>query len=78
MNPGDTMRGIRVMRGLSRSDAAKKVGVTPETIGRWERSDSEPTRPYLIGMAIAYGVTIDQLVGMSSPIAQSSSQRATH
>ncbi|WP_278591483.1 helix-turn-helix domain-containing protein [Olsenella uli] len=68
MAPCDTMRGIRVMRGMSRSDAAERVGVTAETIGRWERGDSEPTRPYLISMARAYGVTIDQLVGMTELI----------
>lgn len=68
MAPCDTMRGIRVMRRMSRSDAAERVGVTAETIGRWERGDSEPTRPYLISMARAYGVTIDQLVGMTELI----------
>ena len=68
MTPCDTMRGIRVMRGMSRSDAAELIGVTAETIGRWERGDSEPTRPYLISMARAYGVTIDQLVGMTELI----------
>ena len=63
MNKNDTMRGIRVLRGMSRSQVAESIGVTPETIGRWERGESEPTRPYLISMARAYGVSIDQLVG---------------
>lgn len=65
MDSQNTMRGIRVLRGISKADAAKSVGVTPETIGRWERGDSEPTRPHLILMARAYKVTIDQLVGLS-------------
>ena len=63
MNQDDTMRGIRVLRGMSRSQVAEAIGVTTETIGRWERGESEPTRPYLIAMARAYGVSIDQLVG---------------
>lgn len=63
MNKNDTMRGIRVLRGMSRSQVAEAIGVTTETIGRWERGESEPTRPYLISMARAYGVSIDQLVG---------------
>ena len=63
MNQDDTMRGIRVLRGMSRSQVAEAIGVTPETIGRWERGESEPTRAYLISMARAYGVSIDQLVG---------------
>ena len=63
MNQDDTMRGIRVLRGMSRSQVAEAIGVTTETIGRWERGESEPTRPYLISMARAYGVSIDQLVG---------------
>ena len=64
MNQNNTMRGVRVLRGMSRAQAAKEVGVTPETIGRWERGDSEPTRPYLIAMAKAYRVSIDQLTGL--------------
>ena len=63
MNQDDTMRGIRVLRGMSRSQVAEAIGVTAETIGRWERGESEPTRAYLISMARAYGVSIDQLVG---------------
>ena len=63
MNQDDTMRGIRVLRGMSRSQVAEAIGVTTETIGRWERGESEPTRTYLISMARAYGVSIDQLVG---------------
>ena len=66
MGKNDTMRGVRVLRGMSRTQAAKEVGVTPETIGRWERGESEPTRPYLIAMAKAYRVSIDQLVGLAS------------
>ena len=63
MNQDDTMRGIRVLRGMSRSQVAEAIGVTAETIGRWERGESEPTRAHLISMARAYGVSIDQLVG---------------
>lgn len=66
MDQHDTMRGLRVLRGMSRAQAAKEVGVTPETIGRWERGDSEPTLPYLIAMAKAYHVSIDQLTGLAS------------
>lgn len=68
MNPCNAMRGIRVMRGMSRAEVAHKVDVTPETIGRWERGDSEPTRPHLILMAKAYEVTLDQLVGMAETV----------
>ena len=70
MDKNDIMRGIRVMRGMSRAAAAREIGVTTETIGRWERGDSEPTRPYLIAMAKAYRVSIDQLVGFEDVVAQ--------
>ena len=68
MDQNDTMRGIRVLRGISRSQAAKAIGVSKQTIGRWERGDSEPTRQYLVSMAQAYHVSLDQLAGVSDVI----------
>ena len=68
MDQHDAMRGIRVLRGMSRSQAAKAIGVSPQTIGSWERGDTEPTRPYLVSMAQAYRVSLDQLVGLADVV----------
>ena len=68
MDQNDTMRGIRVLRGMSRSQAAKAIGVSKQTIGSWERGDTEPTRQYLVSMAQAYHVSLDQLVGLTDVV----------
>lgn len=68
MGSKNAMRGVRVLRGITRGEAADGIGVTAETIGRWERGDSEPTRPYLIKLAEMYGVSIDQLVGIEDVV----------
>ena len=68
MDQHDIMRGIRVIRGMSRAQAARAIGVTPQTIGSWERGDTEPTRPYLVSMAKAYHVSLDQLVGLTDVV----------
>lgn len=69
MDKNDIMKGIRVMRGMSREQAAHEIGVAPQTIGSWERGDTEPGRRYLVSMAKAYRVSIDQLVGLEDMVA---------
>ena len=70
MDKNDIMRGIRVMRGMSRDQAAHEIGVAPQTIGNWECGRTEPNRQYLVSMSKAYHVSIDQLVGLEDVVAQ--------
>lgn len=50
-------RAIRIGAGASQRELAHELDVTPLTISRWERGDSEPRRD----KAIAYRRLLDEL-----------------
>lgn len=56
-----SFKSARIRSGLSREEAAKEFGVTPDTIGHWERGDFAPPRKKLARVARFYGVTIKSL-----------------
>lgn len=51
MNLGQKLRSARDALGLSRSDVARKIGVTPQTIYLWETGRSQPLRKYIHALA---------------------------
>ena len=40
----DEIRELRKRRGWSQGDLADELGVRPETVNRWERQGTRPTR----------------------------------
>ena len=44
---GDHIRAKRVHLGLSQSQVAKKIGVTPDAITNWELNRNEPRISYM-------------------------------
>lgn len=52
-----TIKAARVNVGLTLKDAAAKIGVTKETLSRWERGLSSPTLEKVEKLAAAYQCT---------------------
>lgn len=50
-----TLRALRVNRGLTQSEAAEKIGVTRQTIQKWEASETFPTMKQLATICSVYG-----------------------
>jgi len=50
---GDHLRRKRVLLGLRQSDVATHVAISPSTLERWERNETEP-KPYLIPRIIEF------------------------
>lgn len=48
------LRDARVTRGLRVEDAAKRVGVTKDTLWRWERGTTTPDATYLMKLSSLY------------------------
>jgi len=48
---------------MSQDALAKKVGVHPNVIGRYERGEAKPTIDVATKMADVFNVTVDYLVG---------------
>ena len=54
-----TIRELREERGWSQFELAVKAGVTPGTVGNWERGKSEPKLSQVRVLAELFGVSMD-------------------
>lgn len=56
-----SLAAARVNANLTQAEAAEKLGVDKNTIGRWESGKVIPRTPQLLAMSHVYGVSIDNL-----------------
>ena len=56
-----TLKALRVNAGYDQKSAAQIIGVTPETLGSWERGKSFPTVPYITKIEDLYGVSYSDI-----------------
>ena len=56
-----TLKAARVNRGLSVKEVADSVGVTEDTIYRYESGKSSPKISVVVKMVELYGVTISDI-----------------
>jgi transcriptional regulator with XRE-family HTH domain len=57
-----TIRELREERGWSQFQLAVKTGVTPGTVGNWERGQNEPKATQLRRLAEVFGVSMDVIL----------------
>lgn len=53
---------LRKKTGLSQDELAEKIGVSRQTISKWERGEALPDTENLIALAKLYNVTLDDIV----------------
>lgn len=58
----NTLKKIRLERGLSQEDVAKKMQVTPATVCRWENGEFLPRADKLLALAKILKCSIDTLL----------------
>ena len=56
-----TLAAARVNKGLKQGEAAKKIGVMPQTLRNWEKGKTSPKPEQLVTMCKIYGVTFDNI-----------------
>jgi transcriptional regulator with XRE-family HTH domain len=56
------IRELREARGLSASDLARSVGVTPTAVWNWEKNGIKPRSDALAAISDALGVTTNYLL----------------
>lgn len=61
---GEQIKACRRKRGLTQSELAQMLGLTKETIHRYERGTQEPSISRVIEMAKCLDTTVDCLLGM--------------
>lgn len=59
----DRIYALARTRGMSIPEVAKKAGLSSAIIYRWKNSEANPTKPSLIAVATALGVSEAELVG---------------
>lgn len=53
---------FRKRRGLTQDELAKEVGVSRQTVSKWERGLIAPSGASLIALGRVYGISVDELV----------------
>lgn len=65
INYGENLKFHRELAGLNQPELAKKLKTSQANISRWERGEVLPSIEFCIKLAEFYGVTIDELLGVT-------------
>jgi transcriptional regulator with XRE-family HTH domain len=65
MKLAENIRRLRRERDLTQEDFAAVMAVSPQAVSRWERGETLPDVSLLPGIAMYFGVPLDDLFGMS-------------
>lgn len=60
----DTLRALRQSKNITQEALAKHLGITPQSVGKWERGEGFPDITLLPNIALYFGVTIDDLLNV--------------
>lgn len=61
MTLGNSLSGARKKSGLSQEEVAEKLGVSRQTVSKWEQNETVPDIYQSKKLASAYGMTLDEL-----------------
>lgn len=62
MITGKELEKLRKAKGLSQLELAEELGVSRQTVSRWERGKAAPSAESLATLGRAYGVSVDELL----------------
>ncbi len=56
-----TLEAARVNRGLKQTEVAEILGITPETLSKWERGITFPNVPQITKLEDLYGLSYAEI-----------------
>ena len=62
MNFNERLMDLRKSKGLSQDELGEKIGVSRQSISKWEVGTSYPDFTRLVILSDYYGITLDELV----------------
>ncbi|MGF3141288.1 helix-turn-helix transcriptional regulator [Facklamia sp. P13064] len=64
---GNRLKELRDRYNMTQSELAKRLNTTQQSIGRWEVGKTEPSIEVIKEIATIFNVSVDYLLGHSSP-----------
>ena len=64
----DRLIKLRKKSGLSQEELADKLGISRQSVSKWERAESSPDTDNLICLAKIYGVSLDELLSTDDDV----------
>lgn len=68
MNLGESLLNARKSKGLTQEAAAEKLGVSRQTVSKWETGETLPDIRQSKRLAALYGVTPDELIDFDAGV----------
>lgn len=68
MTIGNKIKQLRIKSGLTQEQLAKKIGVSPQSISKWETELTMPDITLLPLLSSEFGVTIDELFDITTEV----------
>ncbi len=62
----ENLRKYRILKNLTQEDVAEYLGITAQSVSKWERGESYPDITLLPALANIFETSIDLLVGMDT------------
>lgn len=66
----ENLQKYRIMKNLTQEDVAEYLGLTPQSISKWERGECYPDIMLLPALANIFETSVDLLIGMDTIRAQ--------
>ena len=67
MTLGEKISALRAARGMKQDELAAALGVSRQSVSKWETGASVPELDKLVQLANFFGVTLDELAGLEPP-----------
>lgn len=65
LNLGENIRQLRRANDITQEELSERLGVSCQSVSRWETGATYPDMELLPALAILFSVTVDELLGMS-------------
>ncbi len=62
INLKDKLRSLRLQKKITQEALANHLGITPQSVGKWERGEGFPDITLLPRIAFYFDITVDELL----------------
>lgn len=68
LSAGNNIKRMRLEKGLTQEEVATHLGVSFQSVSKWERGDGYPDIEMLPAIANYFGISVDELLGVNESI----------